>query len=508
MVVVYLLGAAFLLWAAFPPLNIGLLAWVALIPLFEALDRAPSLRAAFGRAYLAGFLFFVSVLFWIHYVSAFGDWLAWLGLILLSAYLALYVGIFGLAYFSFRSTSWSFFLIPASWTVLEYGRGTFLTGFNWGALGHTQTGTLLLSLGSVTGVAGLSFIVVLGNLLIRDVIVELVRLRRPGVAFGTLAAAGGGVILLAGLVSWQAAPATRYMSAAVIQPSTSLDDAWDPSKKGAIVHHLLALSRQALGDNALVRPAFIVWPETAFPAFYDEPPALFNEVRAFARVNQVPLLIGTIKRQNGKYYNAAILIDVDGTERTWVAKRHLVLFGEYIPFRKEFPFLSALAPIDDFSSGPQEALITLPNGVKAGVLLCFEDTVPYLARRYAARGADILINMTNDAWFHDSGQQRMHLNNALFRAAENGLSLVRATNTGESCFVGRDGRVEHCIAGPDGKRVGAAGAMTSVVAAGRACPTFYTKYGEIFTGACFTAILISLIFFYGRRRMRCEQKQP
>jgi apolipoprotein N-acyltransferase len=186
------------------------------------------------------------------------------------------------------------------------------------------------------------------------------------------------------------------------------------------------------------------------------------------------------------------------------SKRHLVLFGEYIPFRREIPALSALAPIDDFTPGDTDTIFELPNGAKFGVLICFEDTVPELSRRYVRKGADFLVNMTNDAWFGDSGQQRMHLQNSVFRSVENGRELVRATNTGESCRVTAPGVVGPCVE-EGGRRVLVSGVVTAAVTAGRGF-TLFTMFGDVFAFLCFLGILITAaVRVCWRRRTREPQ---
>ena len=213
-------------------------------------------------------------------------------------------------------------------------------------------------------------------------------------------------------------------------------------------------------------------------------------------------------REEGKYFNSALLISPQGKVVKTYSKRHLVLFGEYIPFRKQLPFLASIVPIDDFTPGADDALFTLPNGAKFSVLICFEDTLPGLARRDVLGGADFLVNMTNDAWFRDSGQPRMHLDNALFRSAENDRPLVRSTNTGESCLVRRDGTAGSCVEDATGRRVFVEG-VTVARLGGVKGTTFYTKYGDIFTLGCVVVILISVVvpFVYSRRRSMEEIKR-
>lgn len=475
------------LWASFPPLEWGVLIWVALVPLFYVLDQVRSWRAAFGWSYGVGFLFFCSVLQWIHFVTP-------PGLLLLAAYLALYFGLFGLLYRraqSFvRGRFWVIFFIPASWVILEYVRGTAFTGFNWGSLGHAVPASFAGGVASWAGVSGVSFLIVLANLLLKEFCVQW----GQGVSFSRALWKLLGFLLLVMLfyVSTLFGPHPTGDSKtriALLQPNISLDMFRDPAAKERIVQRHLALSREALSQQ----PDVIIWPETAFPHFYWESPALFDEVRAFARDNGVSLLIGLVDRQSDAYYNAAMLIGPDGDIVRTRAKKHLVVFGEYIPFRRTFPFLADIVPIDDFTPGPEDAIFELPHGERFAVLICFEDTLPGLARHYARQGVHFFVNMTNDAWFGASGQTKMHLNNAAYRTVETGLPLVRATNTGETCAVAANGRIEACVQGAGGAYESSQGFLVKTITLGRV-GTLNTKFGDFFAFLCFLSILFLMIF--------------
>ncbi|MBF0619988.1 MAG: apolipoprotein N-acyltransferase, partial [Candidatus Omnitrophica bacterium] len=478
--IVLVICSASLLCAAFPPMSVSFFGCIALVPLFLALERVASKRAAFGVAYLTGLLFFISTLQWIHYVT-------WPGLVLLSAYLALYVGVFGIFYhwaktFPLAIRLW---LIPAGWVVLEYIRGTALTGFGWVSLGHMFSGRSggMSTLAQVTGVAGFSFLIVFANVLCREAVDLVQQKSRPGRAF--IAALGVVLLcLLAARIPVAVMP-KKNINVAVIQGNISFKEFWNDASKPLVIDRQLELSRQALKQ----KPQLIVWPETAFPHFMWDHPALVDKVTAFARAHQVYLLIGAVTKEGEKYFNSAVLIGPDGNIVGTRNKRHLVLFGEYIPFRKELPFLADLVPIDDFTPGAEDAIFDVPGLGKFGVLVCFEDTIPELARRYTQEGAEFLVNITNDAWFEDSGQLKMHLDNAQFRAYENGRALVRATNTGRSCIIDPSAQGPlACVQDGVGRAQRVAG--FAVASIGRETrQTFYTKYGDVFTGLCFLGIL-------------------
>ncbi len=493
--------SAGLLALSFPPLHWNALAWIALIPLLGPLERAGSRRSAFAQGYFTGFLFFLAVLHWIH-------WVTLPGLILLSAYLALFFGAFGIFYrWSSVFPLWlRVLLVPAGWTVLEYLRGILLTGFNWGSLGHTQaTVAWLVPAAAVTGVGGISFLVVFFN----TAVWGFWRARRERAALKHLGLSVGAGLLFFGIVialcrfGAAAKGEEGALTVALIQPNIALTDAWNPAFREDLVRWQIGLSRQALSR----KPDLIIWPENSFPNFLKDLPGLFGEVKDFARENRVSLLIGAVTEEGEKYFNSALLIGPEGEILKVHHKRHLVLFGEYIPFRRELPFLASLAPIDDFTAGQNDTVFTLPGGARFSVLICFEDTVPALARRDVLKGVDFLVNITNDAWFRDSGQQKMHLHNALFRAVENGRVLVRATNTGESCVLSRTGEETACLEDDQGRRVLVDGVLTIRVPLGGA-RTLYTKYGEIFTFLCFLGILGALTALFYRRRKGQTRCQP
>jgi len=285
------------------------------------------------------------------------------------------------------------------------------------------------------------------------------------------------------------APSAAKIRVALIQANVSLADYWDPQLKPYLVDKHLILSREAVKQG----PELIVWPETSFPQFIWDHRDLFEKVRSFAREYKVAVLLGAVTREGEAYFNSALLIDATGWMTQSYDKQHLVLFGEYIPFREQFPFLERLVPIDDFTAGKASVLFALDEGRAFSSLICFEDTLPGLARRAAQGGAGFLVNMTNDAWFGPSRQPRMHLDNAIFRAVENRLALVRATNTGMSCGILPTGEVAACVTAADGRQVMAEGFAVMDVPVHSGPPTFYTKYGDVFALLCFPVILGLLI---------------
>lgn len=476
--------SALLFWVAFPPLDGWFLAWGALVPLFGVLVRVTTLRAAFGWAYLAGFFFFTATLWWIGHVTV-------LGMLLLCAYLALFMGVFGVVFFLARPlVLWQRLLfLPSVWVILEWIRERAFTGFGWSAFGHTQAlNTLLIQIADITGVAGVSFALVAVNVFLAEI--RMRRLNQTPFDASFRRAAWGifflfSLLILYGISCMTEDRARGAVKVGMVQGNVSLTEAWTPFLRPLVVQRHLALTRQVLVDKL----DMIVWPETAFPQFYWEYPALMDQVRGMVKESGVPLMFGTVTREGDHYFNSAILLTPpEGHEAGRYHKQHLVVFGEYIPFRREFPFLADIVPIDDFTAGQNQTIFSLKNDTRFAVLICFEDTVPSLAREATLAGSQFLVNITNDAWFKDSPGVRMHLYNALFRAVENRRALLRVTNTGVSCLIKANGTTGPCVERSGKKQILVEGAMTADVQLRRDI-SFYTKFPQAFTFFCFLIIL-------------------
>lgn len=473
-----------LLWAAFPPLDRSACAWFGLVPLLYVL-RNVSFRRAFICGYFFGLAYFVSTLWWIGYVTV-------TGMLFLSAYLALFWGVFALVYrySAPQPALLRVFLVPAVYVVLEYVRERALTGFGWASLAHTQSHSLgLIQIADLTGTAGVSFLLVMANVLWCELSCAGKRRVQAVAAFGLL------LMLVLSYSHWSLRRSFSGPDVVVslVQGNISLPEAWGSISKQAIVDKYLELSSRTR-DFA---PDLVVWPENSFPPFIWEEGMLYRQVQTFAREKGLSLLLGAVTLDEDRYFNSAILLGADGGIKDIYSKRHLVVFGEYIPWRKQLPFLSVLAPIDDFSPGASPAVFRLPGGVSFVPLICFEDTLPWLAREGVASGGQLIVNMTNDAWFRNSPGPLMHLHNAVFRAIENRRFLARAANTGISCFVSPRGEITSCVRS-QGSGLLVEGVVSARVNASNEL-TFYTKYGDVFTILCFFIIMAVFVYVTLRR---------
>ena len=472
--------SAVLLVISYPQMDLGPLAWVALVPFFFALD-GKNARCAFGLGYACGFLFFAGTLGWFIYVT-------YPGAFLFIAYLSLYFAAFAAAFVFFRRLGLlpRLFTLCAVWVALEFIRAHALSGFGWVSLGHSQyKNYLLIQIADVTGVYGVSFLVMLVNLLVFESLkfVHDIRQLRWAQIIVTLLVC---LVLGYGIVDTTHTRAYGQVKVGVVQPNIPQSLKWDPRLKGKIVERNIQLTR----TFGVHKPEIIIWPETSLPGILGESPELFEQVKKTARDMQTPVLMGTIIQEGEEqYYNSAVLVSADGEMTGRYDKVHLVPFGEYLPLRPVLGFINRFIGMGDFTSGKEYTLFSAGREQKKfGVLICFEDTLPYLRRGFTNAGAQFLVNMTNDAWFEDTKAPFLHLQAAVFGAVENKRALVRAANTGVSAFIDPFGRVIQTVQNERGKK---AFVMGTAVAA---LPlvnqrTVYTKYGDVFAMLCFLGIL-------------------
>ncbi|VAW15801.1 Apolipoprotein N-acyltransferase / Copper homeostasis protein CutE, partial [hydrothermal vent metagenome] len=435
------LSSAVLLVLSFPKTNYFFLSFIGLIPLLYGLDQR-SYSKAFQLSYLTGVMFFAGTLFWFVHVTS-------LGAVLLILYFSVYFGLFGLGvrYFSSLSSLKKMFVLPALWVVCEFLRAHLLSGFSWVSLGHSQYQNIfLIQIADITGVWGVSFLVVLFNVFIKEVIQSKTN---QGLLFFVFILILGSVLAYGGFQinafekSQQELGQTSSLRIGIVQANIEQELKWFEPAWPDILDTYLALSKSILKEN----PDLIIWPETAFPGFLGESKETFERVRKYVIESKVPLLFGSVKKEGDKYFNAVVLLSGEGKIENEYDKIHLVPFGEYIPFRGRFPFLTDLIPIDDFSVGEKYTLFDLnlrTNNVlsKIATPICFEDTLGPLVRRFVNNGATLLVNVTNDGWFKDTKAPFLHLASSIFRAVENRRNLVRSANTGVSGFINPVGKVE------------------------------------------------------------------
>jgi apolipoprotein N-acyltransferase len=488
-----------LLAAAFPKWDQVYFLALALVPLFWAL-KGKSLKGAFFLGLVSGLAFYLGLLYWIVYVThVFGHLPLPLSigvLLLLAGYLCLYRALWalGVNWGAARGLSLLWWA-PALWVVLELGQTYIISGFPWCLLGNgLYLHPLLLQVADLTGVYGLSFLVVLVNVTLYQVLSprRVGRQRQwSGFALVGLVLAfwvGYGWHRLGEIEKLEAA--SPKIRVAVVQGNIKQGEKWKKEMVEATLSRYAELTRKVKGAH------LIVWPETAAPFFFLRTPDLSTQVQEIARESGGYLLFGApaweLTSQGERYFNRAFLLNPEGHVAGCYDKAHLVPYGEYVPLKRFFPFIGKMVPmIGDFAEGPVGATVSLPEGA-VGPLVCYESIFPYLPRAQVENGARLLVNITNDAWFGKTAAAYQHLSMAVLRAVENHVCLARAANTGISAFIDARGRLlwQSELFVPE------AHALDLPWLPGG---SLYTRIGDAFAWACVALAGLALILARRRR---------
>jgi len=483
-------SSGLLIILVFPKWDLGFLAFVALVPLLLALQSA-SPRKAFFLGLVTGCVFYLGSLSWlIHTMTVYGGLsplVSFLILLSMACYLALYFAGFAslAAKVKDHPILFQVLFLPAAWVALEYVRTYALTGFPWNLLGYSQYKSLfLIQIASFTGVYGVSFLVVFANASIASTLRPPFLRWRSLIPLLLVFLLGIGSFTDPATVGFTGSRGDKDLRVALLQGNVDQGVKWDPAYQMATLEIYRRLTMKAAEEG----PSLIVWPETAAPFFLRWEPKLARMVLDMASRARAFLLVGSPDREgNGedRYFNSAFLISPEGEIVGKYDKIHMVPFGEYVPLKRLLFFIQKMAEgIGDFSSGRRYTLFSLPGG-RFGVTICYEIIFPNQVRQYVNRGAEFLVNITNDAWFGRSSAPYQHLAMAVFRAVENQVYVVRSANTGVTALIDPAGRivektdlfVEAALVGEISLRKGT---------------TFYTRYGDLFAWICIVFALASL----------------
>ena len=522
----------------FVPFNLTWFCWIALTPLIAAIlfsgkeSRHPWLRNL-ALGYVMGLTFFWTALSWLTTVTI-------LGWFVLQFYMAIYFALW--AWFcgllrprearrqlsagkwdqmlaEARSTAalprspWTkstnnlllAFLLAAAWTTQEWLRGWVFSGWGWNGLGVALHDTWpLIQIAEFTGVAGLSFMVAFANVILVTTAYRLVleartHTTRPHFDLTLTMAAIVGVLTF-GLRASQVSAPTKPLRAAAVQSNVPQNQKFDPQFTAKIFDKFRRLSEIALRSNP--PPDLLIWPESSMPGPVLIEPESNKFVMDLAASAESDLLLGTIDEENRDVYNAALLIS-DGGERVQVYRKvHLVPFGEYVPGRHRVPLLARIVGDQvpgDFSAGREYTVFSLTNSdVQVAPLICFEDTIGELVRQFVLStetnpGANLLVDITNDGWFLHSAGSHQHLANAIFRCVETRRPMVRAANTGVTCFVNQSGRITQVLRDESGSTF-TEGVLTGEINVPTEHElTFYARHGDVFAKSCAVITLVAIL---------------
>jgi apolipoprotein N-acyltransferase len=429
-------AAGAMLTLAFSPVGLYALAPLLPLPLLLAcLYCSPRDAARYAFWFGAGLFLFGT--YWVTIsVHVFGQAPLWLAVVLMLGLVLVMA-----AYFA--ATGWAIAALangvpwrlaaaaPAAWVAIEWFRGWFLTGFPWLSVGYSQVDSPLAGWLPVVGVYGVSFLVLTSA---GAFAVVLLRTGRERLAAASLALAPWLAGAALAFVPWTE-PEGEPQVTTIVQGGVSQDRKWLSSQFRDTLELYLGSLREHAGSD------LVVWPEVAIPARADEVEPYLELLQSMLRMREQSLLFGILEPDGNDIYNSVMAFD--GARRQVYRKRHLVPFGEFFPVPdavREWMRLMSL-PYSDMSAGADvQPLLETPDGKRLAVAICYEDA--YGAEQlYALPEADILINVSNDAWFGDSIAPHQHLEIARVRAVEAGRYIARATNNGISAFIAPDAAV-------------------------------------------------------------------
>ncbi|HUA67291.1 MAG TPA: apolipoprotein N-acyltransferase [Candidatus Saccharimonadales bacterium] len=532
------IGTGLILVAAFPKIGIAGFAWV--VPgLLLAIAQGKSRNDGFRIGYVAGLAYYLSSLYWLLLIPVAGfPILGWVSLCAVLAlfpavWVCLMTGKIGQGSWAHR-TCWAL-AGGAVWVALEMARARLLGGFPWDFIGVSQYRMVpLIQIASVTGVYGVSFLVVWFSLSLFSSGRAIFNnpSRRFVWQMETILplTAVVGLFIFGYVRAGQGNPAGTTLRVTLVQPSIPQTLIWNPDQDEQRFRQLLQLSTKALRTNRNQRSEaqpserqmiqvlnssnvdasratrssdgtdLLIWPESAVPDLDED---TVHAISQLAQSNHVWIIFNgedvEFLPDATNYFNSAFLVTPNGRLAGVYHKRKLVMFGEYIPLVNWLPFIKYLTPITgSFSPGDKPVTFHLSAlHVNAAPLICFEDTFPRLARESAKDDVDFLVNLTNDGWFGNSAAQWQHMANAVFRAVENNLPLICCANNGITCWIDSSGRVRRIFRDESGGVYGA-GAMTVDVpmslAGEQRTPTFFNRHGDWFGWVCVAVAALVLVF--------------
>lgn len=499
-------GAGLLLSFAFPPSNLGLVAWVAFVPLFHALrgeDRAAWI-ALIGAVF--GATFFVVDVSWVYrtlmvhgHFSVPAAGAVFLGMVVT---LALFSAAFGLLLHMFATKGIDPAIVaPFLWVGLEYARAHLFTGFPWDLIGYSQwQRTTIIQIADLTGVYGISFLVVLVNASVWSVVRACIARELPKWKFPVVVAAILTAVVAYGYYRIDAFPpydpARGGITIGLLQGNIPQEIKWERAARQATFSTYEKLARQAVQEGA----RFLVWPETSVPVLLGGPDLDWRQAGEMSRAMGVPMLVGapSLKIEGGtqNFYNSAFLVE-GGMLRYRYDKIHLVPFGEYMPLTWLLPLGTGLAAREaDYSPGHTMTVMSTEGCPPFSVLICYEAIFPELSRLALKNGAELLINITNDGWFGGTAAPYQHLVMAGMRSIENRVWFVRVANTGITTVFDPAGRMIGRI--PLDKR----GILVTRIPVPTRAGTFYTRFGDVFVWCC---LVIGIVAFVSasRKQLKC-----
>ncbi|MBN1515100.1 apolipoprotein N-acyltransferase [Candidatus Sumerlaeota bacterium] len=538
------LAAGLLMILPYPRFNFWPVAWFGLAPMLWALPRARNAKLAVWLGFAFAYPFYYGNISWLNTLIIF-HWAAPIGIALLALYLTLFTIPFSLTAAALlrRRPYLALILLPALWCALEFIRDWGQLAFPWIYLGHSQwNNILILQIAEYTGVFGISFLILAYNILLAELARLCLERKRSAIVIVAYTAFS---LIILGIIHFGAAcliPRSKLIETgqnhddarlriALCQPNidqvtklqsysyfgAKTEEEAEQNYEAAnmrINSTMQKLTMQAAGQNP-ERLDLIVWPESAMTDMYfNLRPQDQATLAEWAQDAGAPIFMGAsfCQRVPGKsldearFYNSAYLIEPGkGPVDDVYHKMQLVPFGEHLPYFNKIPFLRTFTGIEDFMAGDEYTQFKLHGGAhqqkecQFGALICFESSISRLTRGMVRAGAEFLVIVTNDAWYGLSKGPEHHMIHSVFRAVESRRWIVRCANTGVSCVIAPDGRVQQRF------EVGAQGVLCANIEPRKdADGAFYTRHGDLFAWFCFLLGIAAIIL--GRKKRSNESK--
>jgi apolipoprotein N-acyltransferase len=485
--------SAILYTLAFPPFDWSWLGWFALTPLLLAI-RGNQLWRSTLYGLLLGVMICAGVAHWMYSaISTYFVALFPLNLILTVGSFVVFVGIYTAA----TAGAWSiltrrsvniarWIAIPALWVVCEFARSTFLSGFSWGLLGYTQYRHLaLIQIADIAGIYGISFLLACSSYAAAELIFALTN--RPAgkleatIPWMSISFVGAAILATfaygaARLHQYDSHPSGELVRVAMVEHDMPAQDRWERIYYVKSLLSYVQLTRAEIPNDSA---DLIIWPEFAVGLYIDQDPTTRLELSRLTRAIDIPLLLGAPRMTDtNRYYNSAYLIAPGGEVVDTYDKMRLLPFAEYHPLGLP-SFIDRGSDVpEEFTAGTRATIFSIPKG-RFGVMICYEATYPGYARNLTRRGAQFLVNMSNDVWLSGIGGKAaasQHFAMAILRAVENKRALARATMAGVTGFVDEVGHPFHVSEGGD--------TVTSAIVPVRSELTVYTRFGDWFVLLC------------------------
>ncbi|MED5580132.1 MAG: apolipoprotein N-acyltransferase [Nitrospinota bacterium] len=490
-----------LLSLSFPPFRFSQLSFCFLLPLFFSIQKK-TVHQAFRLGFICGVVSYTLSVHWVkNTMISYGGMhpiLAYLVMLLLIFYMAIYVGFFAFFFvrFSSKFQPLIFLSVPSIWVSLEFIRAHLFTGFPWILLGYSQYEMrYIVQVADLTGVYGVSFFIVFINFSLFYFFTKPKRLFRwEGlllVIVSTLVF-GYGYLKIGSNIEIDK---SRAQNIGIVQPNITPEIKWSRKYIGHIKNVLETQTKSVSRKMKFLedKDKLIIWPEAALPLVLKDKSISTGWIKKLAVSNKIFLLLGALgdSPNSRGLYNSVFFFNPLGSKSGRYDKKHLVPFGEYVPFQDFLFFVNKLVPVvGQFKSGNKKTIFRIGKN-KFATLICYEIIFPREVRKM--KGIDFLVNVTNDAWFGKTAASEQHLSMAIFRAIEMRVPLIRVANSGISAVVDETGKVR-IRSGLFKKWV-----WVGQINLKERSETFYSEFGDVFVlCVCFFFVLNLIAYRFSR----------